>query len=67
MKTIFLTTECECGGTADDGGCLDLTQDDSERVNIDIGFTCSQVIMECPKCGKKYYTGDVEILDEDEI
>lgn len=63
---ITYITECECGGEAEHRG-LDLTQDNPNEVRINFAFSCSQMTLECPKCEKKYYTGDIEVLSEDEI
>lgn len=63
MKIIF-TVDCPCGGTATNQ-LLDLTQDDEGPVEIDFAWSCSQMSLECKACGSKFYTGDIEVFDED--
>ncbi len=64
MNITFIY-DCECGGVAKHR-MYDSTQKGRE-VEIDFTMSCSQIDLQCEKCGKKYYTGDIEVLSEDEI
>lgn len=68
-QLIKLTTECQgddCDGTAVHS-LLDITHEDGGEVELDIDLCISQIVLACDTCGLKHYTGDVEILNEDEI
>lgn len=64
MPIVFIHS-CECGKEAE---CrtFDLTQG-SGAIRLDFALACSQLELECPHCGRKYYTGDIEVLSENEI
>lgn len=66
-KILKFTKQCDCGDIAESGGCLDMEQNDDHTITIDLEFMCSQMTFTCRKCGKKYLTGDIDILSEDEL
>lgn len=59
---ISLVYECDCGGEANSYTFID---DDDRK--LDFAMACSQLMMRCNRCQKKYYTGDIEVYSEDEI
>jgi transcription elongation factor Elf1 len=68
MPTVIkMTYDCEkCGGEASTS-TLDFTQDNPEVITLDIEMVCSQQRLDCEDCGTSYYTGDLDILNEDEL
>jgi len=66
-QLIKLTTECQgedCDGTARHG-LLDISDDD--ELEIDLDLCISQIVLACDTCGLKHFTGDIEIMTEDEL
>lgn len=53
IKEIYF--ECECGGNA----VLKIQDLVDEENKFDLGVTTNSTFI-CEKCGKKYYSGDIE-------
>lgn len=43
-----------------------MTQEEGQPFVFDIQ-SVEQIELKCQKCGKKYYTGDLDVLSEDEL
>lgn len=63
MRSVVMVFECDCG---EDIKHRVGVMTDTEDIELPWDL-CSQTEFECNSCGKKYYTGDFEYLDEDEI
>lgn len=62
---ITFKYECDCGEDAI-SKTIDLTSEPG-KVTIDISLELSQLTLKCRSCGRKYYTGDINVLSEDEV
>jgi hypothetical protein len=67
-RRITFTVQCQndgyCEGTAKHV-LLDLSSGETDPVEIDLDFHCSQIVLTCDECGLNHYTGDIEIMTED--
>jgi ribosomal protein S27AE len=65
--TITYTVACgKCGGEAT-STTLDLTNPQPDgSLRIDLEMTAAQEEFECSNCGATVYTGDLDVMTEDE-
>lgn len=65
METkIFITAECDCGETMKKGMVIFHEENEIPEVSYD---TASRDKFTCDECGKSYYTGDFDLIDEKDM
>lgn len=68
-QVIKFTVECQrddCDGTAS-SETLFLDANPPEPIEIDLEMSTTQLTLTCETCGYKHYTGDIEVLNEDDV
>jgi hypothetical protein len=65
--TYYFDCPHGCGGEAEAGATLDLTQPDDGPLRIDIDMAVSQTFFTCNTCGHDFCTGDLTdgVYDEE--
>lgn len=65
METrVFITAECDCGETMKKGLIIFHEENEIPEISYD---TASCNSFECDACEKKYYTGDFDLIAEEDM